>query len=494
MEEGGFLGGKWALFARFWRVPSYGWTFVGRGRGHPADVGRERIVAMSNRDDNALGIYVSIPFCRAKCTYCNFASGVYPVSEHGRYVERMIADLGAAGEWAEGMGVELPRRVDTVYLGGGTPSLLVPELLERLFGAMRAEFEFQPDAEITVECAPGQIADATLEALAAAGVNRVSLGVQSFIDREARESGRLHGRAMVEEDLRRLRAAGIGNLSVDLIAGLAGQTQDSWEESLAALVEAGVPHASVYMLEVDEDSRLGREVLAGGARYYAEKVPEDDAIARMYSTAIERLGRAGLEQYEISNFCTAGFASRHNLRYWRRRAYLGVGLDASSMLEMETPRTGTALGSEETFPQGLKPGISSGVQAARLKSCPFKTSEPGEGFAVFRKGYVLRSTTTDDLKAYLEGADAAETAWISPEKQHEEAWFLGLRLNAGVDVGAVEREFGAEMVGPAMEVVGRLVEDGLVSSDGRTVRLTERGRLLSNDVFQEFIGLEMASV
>ena len=293
---------------------------------------RERILFMEESSKDRLGIYISIPFCRSKCTYCNFASGVYPANEHGRYVERVIEDLRGARDWAGRMGVELARRVDTVYLGGGTPSLLASELLERLFGAMRAEFDFEPDAEITVECAPGQIAEETLTALAAAGVNRVSLGVQSFIDREAAVSGRLHNWAMVEEDLRRLRGAGIANLNVDLIAGLAGQTYASWEESLAALVESGVPHASVYMLEVDEDSRLGREVLSGGARYFAGMVPEDDAIAQMYATAIERLGQAGLDQYEISNFSRSGFESRHNLRYWQRRPYLGLGLDASSAL------------------------------------------------------------------------------------------------------------------------------------------------------------------
>jgi oxygen-independent coproporphyrinogen-3 oxidase len=402
--------------------------------------GRERILFMVDSAGDALGIYISIPFCRSKCTYCNFASGVYPASEHGRYVERVVRDLGAAGEWAARMDVELSRRVDTVYLGGGTPSLLAPELLERLFGAMRGEFDVEADAEITVECAPGQIAEETLAALKAAGVNRVSLGVQSFVDREAAASGRLHNRATVEEDLRRLRGAGITNLNVDLIAGLAGQTFASWEESLAALVDAGVPHASVYMLEVDEDSRLGREILGGGMRYYSELVPEDDAIARMYATAIERLGQAGLEQYEISNFCRPGFESRHNLRYWQRRPYLGVGLDASSMLRAADS--------------------------------------------------VLRSTTGDDLGAFLEGRVAVETEWLSPEKQHEEAWFLGLRMNAGVEAGAVEREFGGEAAGRAMEVVERLAEDGLVNSDGRTVRLTERGRLLSNEVFQEFLGLE----
>jgi|ERR1039458_9818572 oxygen-independent coproporphyrinogen-3 oxidase len=400
---------------------------------------------MAVENAGALGLYISIPFCRSKCTYCNFASGVYPASDHARYVERVIEDSRAAAGWAAEMGVEPPRRVDTVYLGGGTPSLLAPELLEQLFAAMRAEFHFQADAEITVECAPGQIADETLEALVAAGVNRVSLGVQSFIDREAHLSGRLHNRATVLDDLRRLRAAGIANLNVDLIAGLAGQTFASWDESLSTLVECGLPHASVYMLEVDEDSRLGREMLGGGARYFAEQIPTDDAIAEMYAAAIERLGAAGLGQYEISNFCRLGFASRHNLRYWQRRPYLGLGLDASSML-----READSAGS----------------------------------------GFVLRSTTTDDLGAFLDGPKPAETAWHSPARQHEEAWFLGLRLNAGVDVAMLQREFGRETVSRAMEVVRGLAEDDLLSSDGKTVCLTAQGQLLSNDVFQEFLGLK----
>ncbi|MGH9598504.1 MAG: coproporphyrinogen-III oxidase family protein, partial [Terracidiphilus sp.] len=251
---------------------------------------------------SALGLYISIPFCRSKCTYCNFASGVYPARDHERYVNRLIEDLSAARGWAAQMGVDLPRRVDTVYLGGGTPTLLAPQLLSRLFCSMRAGFDFDAHAEITVECAPGQLPDETLEAMAGAGVNRVSLGVQSFIDSEAHASGRLHNRAMVEADLSRLRAAGIANLNVDLIAGLAGQTFASWDESLTALIGSGVPHASIYMLEVDEDSRLGREVLTGGARYHAGLVPNDDDVAQMYTHAIERLAAAGLAQYEISNF------------------------------------------------------------------------------------------------------------------------------------------------------------------------------------------------
>jgi oxygen-independent coproporphyrinogen-3 oxidase len=206
------------------------------------------------------------------------------------------------------------------------------------------------------------------------------------------------------------------------------------------------------MLEVDEDSRLGREVLGGGARYHAGSVPTDDLIVQMDSAAIEGLKQAGLEQYEISNFSRPGMESRHNLRYWQRRPYLGLGLDASSMLCEARP--------EEDH-----------VKAVR----------------------VLRSTTTDDLKAYLAGAEPVETTWLTSAQQHEEAWFLGLRLNAGVEVAAVERKFGAAMVAPALEAVARLVEAGLLVSDGKTVRLTPRGRLFSNDVFQEFLDLDVAA-
>ena len=418
---------------------------------------------MKGAADNALGIYISVPFCRSKCTYCNFASGVYPAVDHVRYVERVVEDLSGAGAWAAACGAELPRRVDTVYLGGGTPSLLAPELLARLFVAIRAEFDLDAGAEITTECAPGQLTAEALRAMAAAGVNRVSLGVQSFVDSEARASGRLHNRATVEEDLRRLRAAGIANLNVDLIAGLAGQTFASWEESLEALIASAIPHASVYMLEV--------EVLKGGSRYHAGLVPGDDAIARMYEQAIERLAQSGLEQYEISNFARHGFESRHNLRYWQRRPYLGVGLDASSMLRCEP-----SLAAKKEMRQRW--GALHGADHSMHRGGPDD---------------MLRATTTDDLKAYLAGAGLVETTWLTPARQHEEAWFLGLRMNVGVDVAALEREFGRAMVVPEMEIVERVVNDGLLTFDGERVRLTARGRLISNDVFQEFLEPEVAA-
>jgi len=395
---------------------------------------------------DSLGLYISVPFCRSKCTYCNFASGVHPATEHSRYVDRLISEMNGAGGWAKGLNLELPRHIDTIYLGGGTPSLLEPELIARLFRAIRELFAVEGDAEITVECAPGQLSDETLEALIAAGANRVSLGVQSFVDREAKSSGRLHSRTKVLDDLRRLREAGVESVNVDLIAGLAGQTPATWEESLEVLIDCGVPHASVYMLEVDEDSRLGREMLAGGVRYFAELVPSDDTIARMYEIAIERLDGAGLKQYEISNLAKPGRESRHNLRYWQRRPYLGLGLDASSMLR-----------------------------------------EEGQGGNEGGTPYVLRSTNTDDLKEYLEGGCVRETAWLSPDRQHEEAWFLGLRMNKGVEPKELRSEFGDALVGRALETAARLADSGLLTWRGDAIRLTAKGRLLSNDVFQEFV-------
>ena len=394
--------------------------------------------------EDALGLYFSIPFCRGKCTYCNFASGVYPASDHDRYVAKLIADLADARNQSEAMKVELPRCVDTIYFGGGTPVLLAPELFVAIFRSIHENFTVDRDAEITVECAPGQLPDATLEAMATAGVNRVSLGVQSFVDREAQLSGRFHNRAQVLEDLRRLRAAGIANLNVDLLAGLTGQTLNSWRQSVAVLLETGIAHASVYMLEIDEESRLGRELISGGARYGADLVPNDDTIAEMYEIAIAELEGAGIKQYEISNFAKPGMESRHNLRYWQRRPYLGLGLDASSMLR--------AADQEDDA--------------------------------------VLRMTTSDDLAEYLGSEKSpAETAWLGPAQQLEEAWFLGLRRNAGVSMDALRAEFGRAVIAPTVAVARRLARTGLVVVEKDRVCLTDRGRMISNEVFAEFLGV-----
>ena len=226
----------------------------------------------------AFGIYISVPFCRTKCSYCNFASEVFSKAVFDRYVDRVRADIENARGVAAEMGGQIERSVDSIYLGGGTPTVLESAQLERLFATVRSQFEVTREAEITVECAPGTLTGAVLETLLRCGVNRVSLGVQSFVDQEAAAVGRLHKRATVLADVAQLRTAGITNINIDLIAGLPHQTAESWDFSLIETIATGAPHVSVYMLEVDEDSRLGRELLAGGRRYHAHFVPDEDAM------------------------------------------------------------------------------------------------------------------------------------------------------------------------------------------------------------------------
>jgi oxygen-independent coproporphyrinogen III oxidase len=384
------------------------------------------------------GIYISVPFCRSKCTYCNFASGVFSAAQMGRYVERLIEDMRGIRPYVAQLGAEIPETIDSVYLGGGTPSLLPPEELKKLFFAVRQHFKVLPKAEITVECAPGTLTDEVVQALTTRGVNRVSLGVQSFVDQEAASVARLHTREKTLSDIERLRKAGISNINVDLIAGLPHQTRESWEYSVEQAIATGVPHVSVYMLEVDEDSRLGRELIAGGGKYHAHFVPDDDLTAEFYETAWERLNAAGIEQYEISNFAREGFESRHNLKYWTRQPYLGFGVDAHSML----------------------PSRDDQAESVRL-------------------------VTADDYDRFFVSADFKASA-VSAEQALEENFFLGLRLNRGVNMGNVREEFGpiADKYGPAIR---ELAAEGLLRQSGENLSLTPRGRLLSNDVFEKFI-------
>jgi putative oxygen-independent coproporphyrinogen III oxidase len=263
------------------------------------------------------GVYISYPFCAQKCTYCNFASGVFPRELEAQYRGALREEVRA---------VAWPWTPETVYMGGGTPSQMEPRALEELL----AEIPGRPWSEATLETAPGTVTAEKAAAWVSAGINRVSLGVQSFMTPELARTGRKHTAAIVEREVALLREAGIESMNIDLIAGLPGQTRASWGESLDWVERLGVPHVSVYMLEVDEDSRLGREILGSGVRYGAADVPADDDIADFYELAVERLARMGIERYEISNFARRGFESRHNLKYWRREPYLGLGADAHS--------------------------------------------------------------------------------------------------------------------------------------------------------------------
>ncbi len=388
------------------------------------------------------GLYISVPFCRSKCTYCNFASGVFSAAQMGRYVERVSEDMGGIRDYAAQAGAEIPETVDSIYLGGGTPSLLPAEELKKLFFAVRQQFKLLPKAEITVECAPGTLTDEIIQALVTRGVNRVSLGVQSFVDQEAASVARLHTREKTLSDIERLRKAGISNINVDLIAGLPHQTRESWQYSLEQAIACGVPHVSVYMLEVDEDSRLGRELIAGGTKYHAHFVPDDDLTAEFYETACERLHAAGIEQYEISNFAQPGFESKHNLKYWTRQPYLGFGVDAHSML----PAGGSFSGNK--------------VEAVRL-------------------------WTTDDYDLFFQSPIWGNGS-LDRQGAIEESLFLGLRLNRGMDWQELQEKFGADL-DPYWEVMNGLLSEKLLEQSGGKIRLTARGRLLSNEVFQKFL-------
>jgi oxygen-independent coproporphyrinogen-3 oxidase len=355
------------------------------------------------------GVYLSYPFCAQKCTYCNFASGVFPRSLEPQYREALQAEFRAhAWQWPP----------QTVYLGGGTPSQMDPQALAVLL----ALIPDRPWSETTLEAAPGTITSEKAGAWAAAGINRVSLGAQSFVEAEIRRSGRKHTAQTIAEDIRTLAGAGIANYNIDLIAGLAAQTESSWRESLDWIARLDPPHVSVYMLEIDDDSRLGHELLLGGARYFANEMPSEDQTATFYEIAVERLAALGIARYEISNFARPGFESRHNLKYWNLEPYAGFGADAHSF----DGRT--------------------------------------------------RTQNPESVQDYIARRAPAST----PANAVEERFFVGLRLMRGIRPEPAEwKRFH--------EPIRRFTEAGLLATEDGVLRLTDRGVMLSNEIFQEFL-------
>jgi oxygen-independent coproporphyrinogen III oxidase len=361
------------------------------------------------------GIYISWPFCAQKCTYCNFASGVQPRGLEAEYTQALRAEIRQyAWEWAP----------ETLYIGGGTPSGIEPET----FSSLLADLPGRPWREATLEAAPGSLSREKIEAWIGSGINRLSLGVQSFNKAELARTGRRHDATTVETDVELLRAAGVSNINLDLIAGLPGQTEASWRDSLASVVRLGVPHVSVYMLEVDDDSRLGSEIILGGKRYGAFDVPDEERIAGFYEYAAEELARHGIYRYEISNFAKPGFESPHNLKYWRRESYIGFGSDAHSF--------------------------------------------DGES----------RWQNVETAQQYVEHWRRDETARIEITRPDatEEKFFVGLRLQEGVAPDSSDWQ----RFGPTFE---RFLAGGIMERIGDRLRLTPRGIMVSNEVFQEFL-------
>ena len=392
---------------------------------------------------SSTGIYLSIPFCRQKCTYCNFASEAHASELLPTYVRLLESEIVNRTTLWPSAGI-LPwenATADTIYLGGGTPGLLTGAQLQSLLQVVRTSFHVKhgtAEVEVTLEASPENVTEATANAWAACGVSRISMGVQSMVTQELRAVGRMHDADMVRRAVGLLRRAGIENISVDLIAGLPFQTAESWRVSLEALLELRPTHFSVYMLEVDEDSRLGRELLEGGSRYRTGAVPTEEQVAGFYCAAVEILRAAGFEHYEISNFARPGCESRHNLKYWSNAPYFGFGVDAHSY--------------------------------------------DGE----------RRWANTDSLDAYLEKMARGESPVVECKvlgrgQQLEERLFLGLRRRDGVSLAHLKDEFAVDVARQYNGPIEEFSDAGWVERDGDRLRLTDRGLLFSNEVFAGFI-------
>lgn len=387
------------------------------------------------------GLYIQVPFCQTKCTYCNFHTGVFSVGLQSPYISAVCREMKMFYEWSERAGIDwranarvavnaaAPFSIDTVYVGGGTPSMLDAADLARLLDTARQSFPCEW-TEITLEADPETITSERAAAWRAAGFNRISLGAQSFDDRELAAAGRLHRRAELYAADQMLRASGFANISFDLIAGLAHQTRHTWNESLGRLMELRPEHISIYMLEIDEGSRLGAESLAGGSRYGAAALPSDDDVADFYESARSLLADAGYEQYEISNWALPGLRARHNLKYWQRQPYFGFGAGAHSF------------DGQERWAKIHDPAAY--AAAIELGQWPVEQRQR-----------------------------------VSPAQALEEELFLGLRQLDGIDVAAIEARYGHDL----RARLAPLLDQGLVELRDGWLRLAPARLAVSNEVF-----------
>jgi oxygen-independent coproporphyrinogen III oxidase len=384
-----------------------------------------------------LGVYIQVPFCQTKCTYCNFHTGVVSPGRFAPYIEAVSREIREYAQRYTTAGIanaELTNAtVDTLYIGGGTPSLLEPELLNHLLAALRDTFSCTFE-EVTLEADPETIEPQKAAAWVAAGFHRISMGTQSFVDDELKAAGRMHRRADIYRAVTTLREAGIHNISFDLIAGLPKQTHDSWRQSLDELIALSPEHVSIYMMEIDEGSRLGLEVLQSGSRYSARELPAEESMAEFYELGQSLLNNSGYEQYEISNWSKPGLASRHNLKYWRREPYLGFGAGAHSF---------------------------SGSQ---------------------------RWANLHDAAAYVDAISTGKSPVVSLEaitqgSALEEELFLGLRQLSGIDLARIERQYGVNL----QDKAAPLVAAGLMNREQQTLRLAPTKLSISNEVIVELL-------
>ena len=374
------------------------------------------------------GIYIHIPFCRSRCSYCDFATGMYNAAMADRYVLGLVNEIGA---WRE---VEPPEAVDTIYFGGGTPSLLSPAQLETLLNAARKRFAVSAAAEVTIEINPGTVTPETLAAFRDLGINRASFGAQTFDDGELARLGRSHSADDTRRTFRYLRDAGFDNLSFDLIAGLPGQTLAGWRRNLDEAFALRPEHLSFYLLEVHQGTPLANHIKSG-----LQPQPDEDLAAEMYEVMLDRAVESGYEHYEISNLCLPGSESRHNTKYWTAVPYYGFGCSAHSY-----------------------------------------------------DGGFRRWANERDVIRYMEmiaqdrAAIVSETRLSEVERQAE-AVFLGLRMMQGLSMKEYRQVFGADLSAQHEDDLARFREAGLIECSGDLLRLTRAGALLSNEVFSAFV-------
>jgi oxygen-independent coproporphyrinogen-3 oxidase len=371
----------------------------------------------------ALGLYVHIPFCTAICNYCNFNRGLFDAGLKTRYIAALLTDIQHRADGAP---------ADTIYFGGGTPSLLDPREVEAIIQSCRRNFAVADAAEVTLEANPESVTAERLRKFRAAGINRVSFGVQSFRDEELLRLSRLHSAARAREAFGMARSAGFDNISLDLMMWLPGQSVDQWLESVDGLIELRPEHASMYMLEIYPNAPL-RDAMARSQW----SVAPDEAVADMYLSGLDRMDSAGYVQYEISNVARPGRASRHNLKYWTDGEWLGFGCGAHS--------------------------TRSGVRWKSLAS------------------------TEEYISAAEQGQPEVDRRPLSREERLEEALFTGLRLNVGVDLRTVKERYDVDVWSEFGRELQPFVDEGFLIYDDRSMRLTRAGMLLAHEVMAVFI-------
>ncbi|MFN2532588.1 MAG: radical SAM family heme chaperone HemW [Pyrinomonadaceae bacterium] len=371
------------------------------------------------------GIYIHIPFCQSRCSYCDFATGLYETENAKRYVDAVLSEINAR---------DYDTKVDTIYFGGGTPSLLSPSQAERLLATVHHRFAVVSDCEITMEINPGSITPQVLREFRSLGINRASFGAQTFDDGELSRLGRSHSSNEIFQTFHELRAAGFSNVSFDLIAGLPGQSIELWQCNVEKALTLQPQHLSFYLLEVHSDTPLAEHIRTG-----KQPVPDEDLAALMYEWMVDQAKFAGYQHYEISNLCQPGFASRHNLKYWTGAPYFGFGCSAHSY-DARARRWSN------------ERDVNKYVTLIENESC-----------AVVEE----RALTVEDVRA--------------------EAMFLGLRLLSGINLREYEREFGIDIRASHGPDLDRFFEAGLIEFEGDLMRLTRAGALLSNEVFAAFV-------